>query len=255
LILGVLLFLLSHKKMQLFYHPQDHLAGVFNQGIRLITLNAEESQHAVKVLRLKNGAMMRITDGQGNFANALLYEANAKACVVQLMEIETVAKPCFYLHLAVAPTKNPARFEWFLEKATEFGIAEITPVICDHSERQVIRTDRLNKVLISAMKQSLHAYLPRINEPEKLDKLISEHATETNRFIAWVDNTPRPHLKEVCVPNSPALILIGPEGDFSEREIELALAAGFKPVSLGKNRLRTETAALASCFIVNLLNE
>lgn len=240
--------------MQLFYLPGKNLFNAFKSGDVYHQLPADEAIHAAKVLRLKSGDSLTLTDGNGSMAKALLEDNNPKSCTIRLIEAEFSEEPKFRLHLAVAPTKNIARFEWFLEKATEFGLAEITPVYCDHSEREKLRTDRLMKVLVSAMKQSLKSRLPKLNEPVALDKVITGPAI-SKRFIAWVDDLPRPHLKDACKPGTDVLVLIGPEGDFSQREIKLALDHEFKPVSLGKARLRTETAALASCFIVNLLNE
>ncbi len=241
--------------MQLFYLPGTNLSEAFNAGNTLLTLPAEESVHTARVLRMKPGDQLKLTDGIGNITVACIEDPNPKACTVKLISIETIEKKSFNLRIAVAPTKNTGRYEWFLEKATEFGIGEIIPVYCDHSERQKIRTERLEKVVIAAMKQSLNSYLPVIAKPVDLVSLIKSNAGSENCFIAWVDEKPRPHLKDICQPGKDALILIGPEGDFSPREIKLALDSGFQPVSLGKARLRTETAALASCFIVNLLNE
>jgi len=252
-----LLLYLHHSElnMQLFYLPGINLSESFGAGNVYLTLPPEESLHAARVLRLKPGDHLSITDGNGNTALAVVEDPNPKSCEVRMLSVERSAGKGYSLHIAVAPTKNTARFEWFLEKATEFGIQEITPVYCDHSERQKIRTERLEKVVVAAMKQSLGSFLPVIHEPADLKKVIQSHAGQRNCFIAWVDDAPRPHLKDVCLPGKDALVLIGPEGDFSPAEIRLALDSGFMPVSLGKARLRTETAALASCFIVNLLNE
>jgi 16S rRNA (uracil1498-N3)-methyltransferase len=241
--------------MQLFYLPGTNLSEAFIAGNTLLTLPAEESVHTARVLRMKPGEQLKLTDGIGNIAVATIEDPNPKACIVKLISIDTIEKKSFNLRIAVAPTKNTGRYEWFLEKATEFGIGEIIPVYCDHSERQKIKTERLEKVVIAAMKQSLNSYLPVIAQPVDLSSLIRANAGLGNCFIAWVDEKPRPHLKDICMPGKDTLILIGPEGDFSPREIKLALDNGFLPVSLGKARLRTETAALASCFIVNLLNE
>lgn len=241
--------------MQLFYLPGSNLARSFASGDLFHTLTPEESVHAAKVLRLKSGDRLQLTDGTGTIATAVMEDPNPKAAAVRLLTADSAPARNFRLSIAVAPTKNAARFEWFLEKATEFGIDEVIPVYCDHSERQKIRPERLEKVVVAAMKQSLNGFLPRISTPLRLDEVIAQHANTGNSFIAWVDDTPRPHLKDACRPGADTLILIGPEGDFSPREINLALGNGFRPVSLGKTRLRTETAALASCFIVNLLNE
>lgn len=241
--------------MQLFYLPGININESFKAGNHFLNLSAEESVHAVKVMRMKPGDRLKVTDGIGNIALAEIDDPNPKACNVRIINVSVAEEKNFRLNIAIAPTKNIARFEWFLEKATEFGIDQITPVYCDHSERQKLRTDRMEKILVAAMKQSLNAYLPVLNQPVNLEQLIKNNSGRLNCFIAWVDDLPRPHLKDACKPGEDALVLIGPEGDFSPREIKLALSNGFTPVSLGKARLRTETAALASCFIVNLLNE
>lgn len=244
----------SHR-MQLFYLPGISLPDLFATGNTLTEMPEEESVHISRVLRMKPGDELKVTDGKGAIALASVENPGKKVCTIRLRELQVQEKRPFRLHIAVAPTKNIARFEWFLEKATEFGIDQITPVFCDHSERQKLRTDRLEKVVIAAMKQSFNCFMPVISEPVEFDKLIETVAVTDSRFIAWVDEEPRPHLKDACRKGTDTLILIGPEGDFSQREISLALGRGFRPVSLGRNTLRTETAALASCFIVNLLNE
>jgi len=159
----------------------------------------------------------------------------------------------FRLHMAVAPTKNTARFEWFLEKATEIGVDEITPLICEHSERVQIRIDRLQKIILSAAKQSLKTYLPVLNEPVKFDDFIRLNLTGS-RFVAYVEEHQPIHLK-TAYQNGDCTILIGPEGDFSKKEMEAAFKKGFNPVSLGPSRLRTETAAIVACHIINIANE
>jgi 16S rRNA (uracil1498-N3)-methyltransferase len=159
----------------------------------------------------------------------------------------------FRLHLAVAPTKNIARFEWFLEKATEIGVDEITPLICEHSERIQIRIDRLQKIILSAAKQSIKTYLPVLNEPMKFDDFIRLDHT-ASRFVAYVEEQQPLHLK-VAYQSGDCTVLIGPEGDFSKREMDIAFQNGFIPVSLGPSRLRTETAAIVACHIINIANE
>ena len=156
--------------------------------------------------------------------------------------------------MAVAPTKNINRFEWFLEKATEIGVDEITPIICENSERRIVKTDRLNKIVISAMKQSLKAYLPKLNEPTKLSDFINRK-TENTKYIAYCSEDHRGLLKNISSQNEEVEILIGPEGDFSIKEVETAMANNYKAISLGPSRLRTETAAVVACHTVNLLNE
>ncbi len=241
--------------MQLFYLSGISLPDLFATANTLTEMPGEESVHISRVLRMKPGDELKVTDGKGAIALATVENPDMKGSTIRLRELSVKERRPFSLHIAVAPTKNIARFEWFLEKATEFGIDRITPVFCDHSERQKLRTDRLEKIVIAAMKQSFNCFLPVISEPVEFDKLMETGTDHGNRFIAWVDEEPRPHLKDACKRGTDTLILIGPEGDFSKREITLALSRGFRPVSLGSNTLRTETAALASCFIVNLLNE
>jgi len=240
--------------MHLFYLPGKNLGEVYRTGEVLQELPADEAGH-LRVMRLKAGERLRLTDGLGNFAEAILEDPGPKKFTVRITAI-TPEDPCsFRLIMAVAPTKNIARFEWFIEKATEFGVDEIVPVWCEHSERTKLRTDRLQKVAVAAMKQSLKATLPIIHEPLSLQHLFKRSEAADHRFIAWIDDQVTLHLKDCCQPRKDTLVLIGPEGDFSIQEVQQAVQSGFRPVSLGKARLRTETAALAACFIVNLINE
>lgn len=233
--------------MQLFYVPT--ISG------DKVVLNEVESKHAVRVLRLTEGTAVELVDGKGGFYTAEITEANPKKCKLTITEIKKeFGKKDFRLHMAVAPTKNIDRFEWFLEKATEIGVDEITPLLCDHSERKVIKPDRLEKILVSAMKQSLKAYLPKLNEFTLFKDFISETSAE-HKFIAHCYEGEKPHLKDIIPVHSTVLILIGPEGDFSPEEVELATSSGFTAVSLGNSRLRTETAGVVACHIVNLVNE
>lgn len=241
--------------MHLFYYGDSNLSLLFNTGNPLISLSGDEAAH-FKVLRLRQGERILLTDGRGNLCKAEVEESTAKHNLLRLIDLRSFEKPSHRIHIAVAPPKNIARFEWFLEKATEAGIDEITPFFSENSERSSIRPDRLNKVVISAMKQSLKTFIPKINELTSLKSLLSHYSNEENSFIAWLDrNNEQKHLKTVCKPRKPATVLIGPEGDFSPAEVETAREKGFIPVSLGSSRLRTETAALAACFIVNLINE
>jgi len=162
-------------------------------------------------------------------------------------------KGSFRFNMDVAPTKNIARFEWFLEKATEIGVDEITPLICEHSERVQIRIDRLQKIILSAAKQSLKTYLPVLHEPTKFDDFIKLNYPDS-RFVAYVEEHQPLHLKS-AYHNGDCTVLIGPEGDFSKKEMEKAFQQEFKPVSLGPSRLRTETAAIVACHIINIVNE
>jgi 16S rRNA (uracil1498-N3)-methyltransferase len=231
--------------MQLFYTP-----GITDSNFYL---DETESKHAVRVLRLTNGDKIQLVDGNGNFFEAQIVNAHPKRCEVEITEkIGGFGKRNHYLHLAVAPTKNIDRFEWFLEKATEIGVDEITPVLCDHSERKVIKNERLEKVIISAMKQSLKAYLPKLNGLTPLKNILDSNF-EGKRFIAHCYEQDKRELKNELASSQSNLILIGPEGDFSEEEVKLAVEKRFIPVSLGESRLRTETAAVVACHTVNLL--
>jgi 16S rRNA (uracil1498-N3)-methyltransferase len=219
-----------------------------------VNLGAEESFHCVKVLRMRAGDLIHLTDGNGNLYEGRLMAADTKACVVMLeKEQREVGKRPFRLHMAVAPTKNLARFEWFLEKATEIGVDEITPLICEHSERVQIRVDRLRKIILSAAKQSLKTYLPVLHEPVKFTDFLSRNNSGA-RYVAYVEEHQPTHLKE-AYQKGDCIVCIGPEGDFSRKEMELAIKSGILPVSLGPSRLRTETAAMVACHIINIVNE
>lgn len=232
-----------------------HLFYIDNLDSDLVELPKEESVHCTRVLRLAAGVEIHLTDGCGQMCRASIVNADSKACLVRIEErLHEYQKRNYRLHVAVAPTKNSARIEWFLEKAVEVGIDELTPIICQHSERSFIKTERLEKIAVSAMKQSLKAYKPIINEPTKLSDFLKRN-TAGQKFIAHCEGDERNPLKDVCQAQMPTTILIGPEGDFSKTEIEEAFAAGYKAITLGTSRLRTETAALASCFFVNFINE
>ncbi len=236
--------------MQLFYNPN------ISESTKEITFDKEESRHIVKVLRMKEGDTFSITNGKGSLFSAEILNANPKGCLVKILSEETQQPLPYHLHLAVAPTKLNDRYEWFLEKATEIGISEITPIICDHSERKTIKPERYEKILQSAMKQSLKAHLPVLNEAVSFkDFITSGKASENLKFIAHCEETDRKSLKSILLPKQNVLILIGPEGDFSSEEIELAKTNGFVPVSLGESRLRTETAAVVACHSVAFVNE
>lgn len=234
--------------MNLFYAPELDLQTHYQ-------LTEEESTHCIKVLRMKIGDTLTLTNGAGLFLTGQIIVDHPKHCTLEIIERKLVPAPRNYrLHLAVAPTKNMTRYEWFLEKATEFGIDRITPLICHHSERVHLRHDRLERIIIAAAKQSLSAYVPHLDEPTSFDTFINSCDAQ-QKFIAYVDDNHQLELKHAVDAGQDVLILIGPEGDFSPTEIELALKAGFKAVSLGKSRLRTETAALAACMTVTLLND
>jgi 16S rRNA (uracil1498-N3)-methyltransferase len=231
--------------VNLFYQPGIPEGTLF--------LDQEESRHCVKVLRHSAGDVIRITDGNGYFYTARITRADARQCDFSIQD--TVAEPArtFSVHIAISPTKNTDRLEWFVEKATEFGIDTITPIECKHTERAFLKKERLEKVAVSAMKQSLKARVPVIAQLTTFSSFVSG-VQETDRFIAFVDPRNPHHLQHVALPHRQYVILIGPEGDFSTDELTMAEQHGFRKVSLGPSRLRTETAGLAACHILNLLN-
>ena len=238
--------------MQLFYSKDIAPNG-------FCTLDAEESRHAVRVLRLREGDELNVTDGCGNLYRCRIVTADDRACSVEVAEtLSTFHFPLSTFHLAVAPTKNPSRMEWLVEKAVEIGVGEITLLDCDHSERTFLKTDRLEKLAVSAMKQSLHTVLPKINPAVKLCEWLStfHFPLSTQKYIAHCEaDKPRTLLSEALKPGRDTVVLIGPEGDFSPEEIAAATAQGFVPVSFGSARLRTETAALYAVTAFNFINE
>jgi len=237
------------KADKLFYTP-DFVGNTINY-----TMPEEESQHAVKVLRMQAGERIHLINGQGGLFEAEIVNPHAKRCELKILSsMFEFGKRKTHLHIAIAPTKMNERLEWFLEKATEIGIDEITPVICRYSERKEVKLARLEKILVAAMKQSVKAYLPKLNEACTFDELIN-NSTASQKFIAHCYEEDKRMLKEVYTKGSDSLILIGPEGDFSPEEIHKAIQVGFIPVSLGNSRLRTETAGVVACHTVNLLNE
>jgi len=234
--------------MQLFYNIS------ITENATTFVFDKEESKHIIKVLRKKEGDILQVTNGNGYLFTAEITIASDTKCTVKINSVEKQEASKFHLHLAVAPTKMNERYEWFLEKATEIGIQEITPIICEHSERKVIKTDRFQKILESAMKQSLHLYLPKLNEPISFKDFIKKEISG-QKFIAHCSATDKKSLKNELKTNEDITILIGPEGDFSINEIQMAIANDFIPVSLGDTRLRTETAAIVACHSVVFKNE
>lgn len=232
--------------MQLFYAHE--LKG------DLHTLEEQESKHIIRVLRMKCGDTIKLTDGAGKMCTGELVNEDPRRCEVRIKEVqEEFGKRCYHLHVAIAPTKNINRFEWFLEKATEIGIDEITPLMCRRSERKVIKTERLYKVITAAMKQSVKAYLPLLHEATSFNEFVTaKHAGQ--KFIAYVEEGEHPSLKSLYNVPEDATILIGPEGDFSPEEVELARENGFDVVSLGDSRLRTETAGVVAVHSLALMN-
>ena len=231
--------------MHVFYTPDIDIC---------LELPEEEAGHCLRVLRLGVGDEVMLADGKGFFYKAVISAATGKRCqvkVVEKMEQEKFWKG--YLHLAMAPTKNMDRIEWFAEKATEIGFDELSFLNCRFSERKVIKTERIEKIVVSAMKQSLKARKPIVNEMTDFAKFM-QRDFQGQKFIAHCYEGEKPLLKEVLKPGEDALVLIGPEGDFSPEEVQKAEALGFQPISLGKSRLRTETAALVAVHMMNLFN-
>lgn len=215
----------------------------------------EEAAHCLRVLRLGVGDEVMLTDGKGCFYKAVISAATGKRCQVKVTEtIEQEPLWNGHLHLAMAPTKNMDRIEWLAEKATEIGFDELSFLNCRYSERKVIKTERVEKIVVSAVKQSLKARKPVVNEMMDFARFVKQDFAG-QKFIAHCNEGEKPLLKEILVPGEDALVLIGPEGDFSPEEVKLAESLGFRSISLGKSRLRTETAALVSVHIMNLFNQ
>jgi 16S rRNA (uracil1498-N3)-methyltransferase len=234
--------------MQLFFNPD------LSENSTEITFSKDESKHIVKVLRKTIGDSLHITNGKGWLFEAKLMSTDIKRCMAVMTSKIQQPKKHYQLHLAVAPTKMNDRYEWFLEKATEIGVDTITPIICDHSERKIIKIDRFEKILQSAMKQSLNCYLPKLNDAIIFKDFVQQKFIG-QRYIAHCHETQRKSLKHGLQAKSDVLILIGPEGDFSVKEIEMAIQNKFIPVTLGETRLRTETAAIVACHSVAFVNE
>ena len=235
--------------MQLFYNSE------INKTTQDFTFDKTESRHIVRVLRKKEGDTINITNGLGQLFTSEILIANDKKCLVKILNVKTFEKPWnYYVHIAIAPTKLNDRFEWFIEKATEIGVDEITPIICDHSERKVLKKDRMEKIIHAAAKQSLKYYFPKLNEPISFKEFINSNF-EGQLFIAHCEETDKKSLKTEISPKQNITLLIGPEGDFSTKEIEQSLVHNFIPVSLGESRLRTETAGVVAAHSVAFVNE
>lgn len=234
--------------MHLFYTPDLQLKDDNH------LLSEEESKHCIRVLRLKLGDEVILINGQGGWFNAEIADAHPKRTLVKILSvIPDFNQRNHYLHIAIAPTKNIERFEWFLEKATEIGIDEITPILCSHSERRELKIERLSKRITAAMKQSLKAYHPKLNPLTPFNEFIQQ-VDNNQKFIAHCMEGEKAFLKDILAPSSSCTVLIGPEGDFSPAEVQQASQFEFTPIGLGESRLRTETAALAACFEVNFIN-
>lgn len=239
--------------MYLFYTPQ--IVGTADEIGKTYSLDEEESGHCVRVLRYTRGDEILLTNGQGMTYTAVITNPHPKHCEFEVRTAEKQSKHhSNYIHIAIAPTKNVERIEWFVEKCTEIGVDEITPLLCRFSERKQLRIDRLQKIILSAAKQSLTPYLPKLNEMTDCTEFIRRTEEET-RFIAHCYKEDKRDLRNEIKPGKSVVVMIGPEGDFSEQEIAEALQHNFVPVSLGESRLRTETAGIVACHICNLFNE
>lgn len=233
--------------MTLFYTPD--VSGEY------YTLSSEESKHCVRVLRMTVGESVVLVDGRGNWYEGEIDRAEAKGCVVRILKkTEGYGRRPFRLHLAVAPTKNIDRTEWMLEKCTEMGVDAITLLDAEHSERKVVKEERLEKVLVAAMKQSLKAYLPELGQMVGFREFVAS-CTEEQKFIAHCREGEKVRLDEAYVPGKDVVILIGPEGDFSAEEVAWAEQHGFRAISLGNSRLRTETAGIVACHSIDFMNK
>lgn len=234
--------------MQLFYSrniEQDYL-----------TLDPDEASHCTKVLRKGIGDLIEVVDGMGNLYKCAITEISRKSCLAKIIERQPeFGKRNYAITIGMAPTKNMARFEWFLEKATEIGIDEINPLITERSERRQLKMERLNKLLVSAMKQSGKAYLPKLNPLVSFSEFVNMEVATKQQFIATCELDHLNHLKSQYKKGSDVVVLIGPEGDFSEEEIQLAVNKSYYPISLGKSRLRVETAGVVACHTISLMNE
>jgi 16S rRNA (uracil1498-N3)-methyltransferase len=233
--------------MNIFYEPQIKQS---------LCLNEEESRHAVKVLRLSAGDLLYVVDGIGGFYTCKIKNTQGKKCELMITEEkQAFEKRDFYIHLIIAPTKNMDRMEWMLEKCVEIGIDEISFVQTRYSERKEIKTQRLEKIAVGAMKQSLKAYLPKINEMVSWKEFVKKDLSDSQKMIAHLEEGDRKLIQHFAKPKEKYAVLIGPEGDFSEEEIKQAIEKGFQPVTLGNSRLRTETAGLVACHTLSVINE
>lgn len=233
--------------MNVFYLPEAQMGN--------ISFPEEESKHIVKVLRMREGDVFCVTNGKGSLFDAELIDAHPKRAMANLSnQREGYDNRNFKLVIAIAPTKLNERTEWFLEKATEIGIDEVKLFASYHSERRVANIERFRKIVIAAMKQSVKSNMPVIDEMQSFEKLVKQDF-DGQKFIAWIDDNVKEQLCDMYDKGANALVLIGPEGDFSKEEVELAKDNGFVPVSLGEARLRTETAAVVACHTIQLINQ
>lgn len=218
-------------------------------------LDADESRHCVKVLRKKEGDLITVVDGKGTFYQARIAKADPRQCTFTIEEALPEEKKDFHIHLGIVPTKNADRLEWFVEKAVEIGVDEISLIISENAERKKLNTDRLERKAISAMKQSLKATLPPVHSPVSFTEFIKKNRLGVQKYLAYLSDEPTTHLFHAAAAMKQYVVLIGPEGDFTQEEVAKALQQGYQTVSLGAARLRTETAGIAACHTLTLLNE
>lgn len=231
--------------MQLFYCPEIyHNAG---------SLTDEEANHCIKVLRKKTGDLIDITDGKGGFYQAKLTHVSAMECKFEIIKSEHCKPPPYHIHIAIAPTKNTDRIEWFVEKAIEIGVSEISFINSAHSERSRLNLDRIQKKAISAMKQSVRPFLPKINDMQPA-ATFAKNCTEGQKYVAHLDKASTPFLGDIAEKTKRYVVIIGPEGGFTEEEISLFSLQGFSTVKLSNYRLRTETAGIMTCATLNMIN-
>ncbi|NSW93701.1 MAG: 16S rRNA (uracil(1498)-N(3))-methyltransferase [Bacteroidales bacterium] len=234
--------------MHIFYSPD-----IENN---LYILDEKESRHCIRVLRMSKGTPVRLIDGKGNLYEGVISHPDQKRCIVEIKSvIPDFEKRNYHLHIAISQLKNQERFEWFVEKSVEIGIDEITPLICRNTEKQSVKKDRINNIITSAMKQSVKAYRPVFNDPVPFERFVERELDGTRMIAHCMGNYPRSGIREVYTAGDSAVILIGPEGDFSMDEISIASEHGFKHVHLGNSRLRTETAGVTACCQVAFLNQ
>lgn len=246
--MGILTGMIIFRAMQLFYSTE-----IFETHL---LLEGEEARH-VQVLRKQPGDTLQVVDGQGTLMLARIASLEKKRVLLDILERqEAFGKPAFRLGIAIAPTKNISRFEWFLEKTTEIGITDIYPLLCEHSERKHLRPDRLEKILVAAMKQSVKAYLPTLHALQEMPDFLAKVSSEwSQKLVAHCEDSEKKGIPQIYQAGSDVLILIGPEGDFSSEEIAAAIDTGFQPVHLGPHRLRTETAGVVACHTIQLLQQ
>lgn len=223
----------------------------YNSLQKEIVLNEDTSRHAAQVLRMKEGEKLNLTDGKGKLLTTEITDAHKKHCEVQVIDSRLTTNNSRKITIAISLLKNTARFEWFLEKATEIGVSEIIPLICERTEKQKFRYDRMKQICISAMLQSKQCWLPVLHEPMKFDNLAIRQFDNCQKFMAHCEDSENKTNLSTLKPFKDSMILIGPEGDFTKEEIKLALENNFIPVSLGETRLRTETAGVVAVTLLN----